>query len=270
VTNLALRPDRWPFSLEKWYLDVLLPDGTVLLVYLGRMRLFCVPFARVTAELFRPDGTVVRSDAAARDLSGGPDRLRFGAARIDGDLLTFELPGMSGALRYRPRHPAVSLREPFLVSGDRTLTWTVEIPDADVEGELRLPGGTVPIRGRGYRDRVWFDLLPWRFPIQELRWGRAVAGEHAATWVRARTSAGVVGAAWQDGRTLDAFEPTLGPDRALITSAIADLEGLRMGWLRPILRRISGDPREVKWAAPATIDGDPGVAIHEVVRWAGA
>ena len=34
--NLALRQDRWPFCLEKWYVDTLLPDGTVLCVYGSR------------------------------------------------------------------------------------------------------------------------------------------------------------------------------------------------------------------------------------------
>jgi hypothetical protein len=35
------------FVLEKWYLDVLAPDGTVLLVYLGWLRLLGLGLARV-------------------------------------------------------------------------------------------------------------------------------------------------------------------------------------------------------------------------------
>ena len=265
--DLALRPDRWPFSLEKWYIDVLLPDGTVLLVYFGRMRLLGVPFARVTAELFRPGEPVIRSDAPATRIEGSEDRLEFGPATIEGECLTFTLPGLRGELRYRPRHAPITLRDPFLTEGDRSLIWNVEIPDSDVEGEVSWPGGAMPLVGRGYRDRVWFDLLPWRFPIQELRWGRAVAQDHAATWVEAQTAKNLVVAGWSSEAAVVPTRPALGADRELLSSAVADLEGLRFGWLRPVLRRISGDPREVKWAATAQLSGSEGVAIHEVVRW---
>ncbi len=240
----------------------------MLLVYLGWMRVFGVPLARVTAELFRPDGSAVRGHAKARVIRGDGDQLEFGPATLRGDVLSWHTPGLSGELRFAARHPPATLRDPFLEDGGRRLLWTVEVPDADVEGELRWPGGAAAFAGRGYRDRVWFDLRPWRFPIRELRWGRAVSGSHATTWVAARTGDGEVAATWTDGEVFGgAREPELAPSRVLVESRVADLQGLRFGALRPLLRRLTGDPHEVKRAGPATLAGEPAWAVHERVVW---
>jgi hypothetical protein len=267
--NLALRGGRGPFLLEKWYADVLLDDGSVLIVYLAWMRIFGVRLARVRAELHRAGQPPVVGHATARDVKGSEDALAFGPARIEGRTLAWETEGLSGTLRYDPRHPAVTLREPFLESGSRRLLWTVEIPDADVFGELRWPGGAAEIRGRGYRDRVFFDIPPWRFPIRELRWGRAVAGPHACIWNAAVTDVGTIAARWQDGRIVAAEGalPELTDTRVIVRTAVADIEGLRLGWLRPLLRRLTRDPRETKSASAARLDGEPGRAVHEVVLW---
>ncbi len=267
--NLALRGGGWPFGLEKWYVDTLLPDGTVLLVYLVRIRVLGLPVTRLTAELFRPGGPDVRGEAVVRSVSGGEDRLWFGPARIEGEVLRWETPGLSGELRFVPRAAPVALVDPFLEASSRRLTWTVEVPDADVTGRVVWPGGELEVTGRGYRDRVWFDLLPWRFPIRELVWGRAVAGPHAATWVRATTPTGEVAARWQDGVVeLGSARPVdLGPSRTLLETRVADIEGFRLGWLAPLLRRVTGDPHEIKLAAPCELDGEAGVAVHEVVGW---
>jgi hypothetical protein len=267
--DLALRPDRWPFCLEKWYVDLLLDDGGVLLVYLARMRLLGVTLARVTAEFFPPEGPVIRGDAPVPHVEGAMDRLLFGPATLDGDTLAFDTPGLSGRLRYHPLHDPVTLRTPFLEARGRSLDWVVEIPDAEVEGELRWPGGTRAVMGRGYRDRVRFDLPPWRFPIRELVWGRAVCGPHAATWVQADTLSGRISARWVDGVVDEGEGPPveLGPDRVLLDAHVVDLETLRLGALRPLLRLLSGDPAETKRAASASLEGFTGRAIHETVRW---
>ena len=262
--------ERWPFALEKWYIDTLMPDGSVLLVYLARLRLFGIGMARVTADLFAPGQPARHGSATARRVERTPERLSFGPAQIRGETLHWSTPGLSGELAFVPRHPPVTLLDPFLEDGGRRLLWTVEIPDADVEGEIRWPGGGSMVRGRGYRDHVWFDFLPWRFPIRELRWGRAVGENTMATWVSAETGKGAAVACWMDGQPVRGGMPAgleLGPPRVLVESAVFDLEGLHLGLLRPLLRSVSGDPFEVKWWAPATIHGRRGIAVHEVVRW---
>jgi hypothetical protein len=246
-------------------------------VYIGTLALLGKRLNRVTAELFSPGAAPIRGSACVRTPAGGPGFLRSTAASIVGERLRFHTDGLSGDVVYRPRSAPWRPIEPFLSAGRRTMTWSVEISDADVEGHVSWPGGDMPVRGRGYRDRVWFDVLPWRFPIARLAWGRAVAGAHAAVWTHATTARGVVAAAWLDGQGVDA-EPDgvppagvrLGPARVILDADVADLEGLRVGPLRRPLGWLSGSPHETKWQAPCAIADHRGVAIHEVVTWRGA
>jgi hypothetical protein len=272
--NLAFRKPRFPATMEKYYADVLLPDGTVLLIYLGTVVLFGVRLARLSAELFLPNGQVRRGSATVGGIRGGENHLTFGSAAIDGDLLSFETPELSGVLKYSSRFAPCELRRPFLSAEGRSLTWSVEVPDADVSGVIGWPGGSMEIHGRGYRDRVWFDLLPWRFPIRRLVWGRAVAGDHAATWVRASTPAGIVSEAWLDGEMVSGADTrlvpasvALGPSRAFLDADLADLKTLRLGWLRGIVNAMGAGLHETKYRASCLVHGVPGVAVHEVVRW---
>ncbi len=265
--NLALRGGGWPFGLEKWYLDALLPDGRVLLVYLVRARVCGVPMSRVTAEFFQPGQEPIRGEADASSVQGGEGSLIFGPASIEAEVLRFSTPGLSGELRYRPRMEPLAARAPFVSKGRRGLTWSVEVPDAEVTGRIEWPGGEAVIEGRGYRDRVWMDLSPWGFPIRELRWGRAVTPDHSTTWVWASTVGGLAAVRWTDGVVDWPEPPELGEPRVLLDTHIADIEGLGLGWLRAPLRALSGDPHEVKWAAPVRLAGQEGVAIHERVVW---
>jgi hypothetical protein len=247
-----------------------MPGGAVLLVYLARLHLLGTSMSRVTADLFLPGGQHRHGHAIARKAFGSGDQLRFGSTAIDGERLSFSTSGLSGELSFVARQAPAPLGVPFIEEEDgRRLDWVVEVPDAEVRGEVRWPGCRMPVRGRGYRDRVWLDLLPWRFPITELRWGRAAAGCHAATWVRAATKQSVVERCWVDGQVVDGAErpAELSESRVLLDTAIYDLRGLRLGLLRPILRRCYGDPEQTKWAAMAAVAEERGVAIHEVVRW---
>jgi hypothetical protein len=274
--DLALHPNRLPTTLEKWYVDVLLADGTVLIVYLGAIRVLGVRVARVTVDLFRPGAPLVRDGAKAHVVAGGEGRLHFGPATIAGDVLRFVLPSLRGELTFRPRFGACALATPFFRQGARALTWTVEVPDADVEGALRWPGGHLEVRGRGYRDRVYFDLPSPRLPFRTLTWGRAVSASHAATWVAATTPTSRIVHAWKDGRLLDTATARLdgppvgvelGVARVLVDGDVARLPGLRLGPVRGLVGQITGDPHETKWQASCAIDGEPGVAVHERVTW---
>jgi hypothetical protein len=266
--SLALRVDHGVFNLEKWYLDTLLADGGLLLLYAGRIRLFGLSMARFTAELHRPGKQAVRSGAVVRHPRGGDDWLRFGPLRIEKERVTWRTDGFSGDLQFRARAAATVLRTPFLERGGRRIEWTVEVPDADVRGTCHWPGGEASLQGRGYRDRVWFDFLPWRFPIRELLWGRAVTRSHAATWVEARCPDASVRCDWMDGELLESRAPVeLASSNPVIQTPVVDVEGLRLGFLRGPLRALSGDPHQTKYLASARIAAETGSAIHEVVSW---
>jgi hypothetical protein len=266
--DMSTGPVHGPFTLEKRYIDVLAPDGAVLLVYLGWMNVAGLSFRRVTAELFRPAMLPLRGAASATQPRGGPEWLDYGSARIEGETLSFATRGLSGRLRFRPRHPPVAAHNVVRL-GSRGMEWTIEVPDAEAEGELRWPGGSLLLAGRGYRDRVWMDLLPWRSTLRDLVWGRIAAAEHASTWLRLRTVGEETTAGWVDGRVaaIEECEGSLERGRVLLEGGVADLEGLELGVLRPVFRRLFHDPHQVKWACPAVLHGAKGVAIHEHVTW---
>src|SRR5262245_44549571 len=199
--------DRWPFTLEKWYVDTLSDDGAVLMLYFGRVSICGRPLARFTADLFLPDGAVVRGHASVESPRVDGDTVVYGPATMERHRIVWKTDGLSGDLAWTPRHEPVELRAPFLRDGDRSLTWTVEIPDADVTGTLLWNGRERPFTGRGYRDRVWFDVAPWRFPIRELRWGRVVAGSSAAVWVHAQTTGSTIESRWLNGRLVESEWP---------------------------------------------------------------
>lgn len=243
-----------------------MPDGAVLIVLLAGMRIAGVRRARVTAELHQIGAPPVRGDEPARVIRGGADFLRYGSARIEGERFIFETPGLSGSLRYAARFPPATVRAPLLERGRATLTWEIEVPDADVTGELHWPGGTLEVAGRGYRDRVWTDILPWRLPMRTVKWGRAAAGPHAATWLQASTDAESVRIGWQDGAVAPGDAPELRETRTLFSTRVADMESLRLGMLGRFLRRMT-DPLQTRYLSRTSVNGADGWAAHEDVLW---
>lgn len=268
VTRRVRELDRWPFTLEKWYVDVLSDDGVVLILYLGRVAVLGRPVARFTADLFLPGGVVISGHASVPRVEAGGDTLVFGPAVMEPHRIVWETRGISGELHFAPRYESVELIAPFLRVGDRRLRWTIEIPDADVSGVVRWNGSERKISGRGYRDWVWFDIAPWRFPVRELRWGRAVAGSFASAWVEAQTSGSLIQARWLNGAIVDSEWPVeLHESTPLLETAVVDLKGLGLSVFRPGVRLLTGDPHEIKWFTRARIAGTPGFGIHERVVW---
>jgi hypothetical protein len=260
-----------PVRLDKWYNDTLLPDGSVLLVYFGSITVGAICLSRVTADLFLPDGRRRSGGAKGRRPVVTETGSDFGAGGFAADRLWWRTAGLRGEVAFTPRRLGFELRCPLLKSGRRSLHWMVEVPDADVRGEVCWPGGSMPVEGRGYRDRVWCDIPLWKLPIREVRWGRAFAGDHASIWVQATGPAGEVAEAWEDGHPISgAFSPpVVEPGRVSLEGPVVDLEGLRLGPLRGPLGRLLRAPHQVKTASAASIGGVEGRAVHEVVTWPG-
>lgn len=269
ATNLALRPARWPLSLEKWYIGTLMADGSILLIYLGGIRAIGTQWARVTAELHRPNKDVVRGCTPAKIVRGGGRVLQCGSARIDHDKLYFETPQLSGQLTFNPRYPPTQIKEALLEDGDRKIQWYVEIPDADVEGRITWPGGYQDIVGRGFRDRVYYDMLPWRPHFKELRWGRAVTENHAAIWMEGQTPKGFFRATWHNGNLYESDQPLVQMQkmRTISRSDVVTLSGLHLGLAGPLLAKLSGHPIEIKQAGEAVLHSEVGVCIIGDLRW---
>ena len=158
--------------------------------------------------------------------------------------------------------------DPLFRDGRRQLRWIVEVPDAEVEGELEWDSRRLAVSGRGYRDYLALDLLPWRVPLRELRWGRAACGEHARCWASQRLGNGVREGTWSDGSVTPGYEPPpLEHERVIQQGPVADLPVMRIGPLRSILQRLARDPHQTRIVARTTLGGEPGWAVQEVVRW---
>lgn len=269
VINMKLRPARWPFSLEKWYIGALLSDGSVLHISLGGLRIMGVPLARVEAELHRPGLPLVRGTTPARFLAGGGSVLQCGSARIDHDKLHFETPGLSGQLSFKPRFAPTQLQDALLQDGERKLEWLVEIPDADVSGRITWPGGSLNVDGRGYRDRFYYDMLPWRTHCKDLKWGRALTQSHSAIWMEGITPMTRTRAMWRNGERCEDNPPVVQNEsmRVLSKDDVVNLHGSQLGVMRPLLSRLSGHPVEVKQTGVASLGGERGVAILSSVHW---
>lgn len=268
VPPIASTVGRAPFFLEKWYVDTLLEDGSLLIVLLGELRAFGLRRTRASVELYQPDGSCVRGDASVGPLRQSSDGRKFDGGHLGPNEITWRTPSLSGWLRFASRYPPGQLRDPLLVDGKRKLRWLIEVPDADVDGEIRWGSSRQRVEGRGYRDYLALDLLPWRVPFRELRWGRAVAGEHAGCWISLRLHAETLAGTWNDGVMMPGFSPpSLEEDREIQATHVAELPILRIGLLRAVLKRLAGDPHQTRALARTSLDGVRGWAVHEVVRW---
>jgi len=258
----------WPFFLEKWYCDAILDDGTLLVVLIGQLELFGLSRGHLSAELHRPDGTVVRGDASVGKLVRNEHGVAFKGGSLSATSLEWHTSALSGRLSLRPRLSGTSLRDPLLTDGKRRLRWVVEVPDGTVDGEVTCNGERIEIRGRCYRDYLALDLLPWRLDIRELHWGRAFDGERSSWWIKLRTRKETV-QAWSLDNDVspEPRAPRLEEERKLQEMHVSDLPVLRIGLLRSALRRIVGDPYQVRFLARATVGFSMGWAVREEVSW---
>jgi hypothetical protein len=89
MDNLTPGPTGEPFTFEKWYVDALLPDGTVFLLYIGRLAVCGLRGARLIADLYFADGTHLKGGARLPHINGGRGWLDGGWVSSRGDDLSF-------------------------------------------------------------------------------------------------------------------------------------------------------------------------------------
>lgn len=257
-------------ALKKWYFDVVLAGGGVLVVQLLELGGLGLRAGRLQVNLFEAKKPPFEGTIATETPRDDGSRLDFGSARFDQKALHFATTEVSGRLRYRPRWPSFTPHDPLLQSGGGSLRWSVPVPDADVELKLVFADGReLRTSGRGYHDSIRLEFWPWQSPLQELRWGHAFAGNHAAVWTTALTQGQKVEMVWKDGSLLTTGGPQLmlEQSRLLLERRSLDGDALKLGSLKSLVRSIGKDPHETKWLAQALIDGERGLGLHQAVRW---
>jgi hypothetical protein len=158
------------FALVKWYLDCVDDDGRSAVVYSSTLTWGPARVNWHAVSLHEPGRAAVHhSSLASMPLPGWQ---RAG--------LIWHARPLGCAVRCGPTLAPFSRR--LLERPDGAVDWHCEVPAASVTVSVADRPAVV---GRGYAERLEMSLLPWRLPIEELRWGRwiADAGDRSLVWI---------------------------------------------------------------------------------------
>lgn len=151
------------WSVRKWYLDCVADDGTVWIGYWGEAR-FAAFRVRFASSLVHAGGHT-RTTAVVRSV---PE------PRLEDGRLTWSAFPVGAGVEMIPRVRGVE-KELY-----PSVVWRCVVPSADAV--VKLPGQT--IRGRGYAEVLEMSVAPWRLPIDQLRWGRALGERTSLVWIQ--------------------------------------------------------------------------------------
>ncbi len=264
------------FHLTKWYLDAVSEDGRVLVGHHGELSWKGVSF-RHTSVLLRDRAGKVTEQWASRGTSA--PAFEEGSVRW-----TSARPAVDGlwkrAERCRGNAEAGAFR--LLETAEGAVDWSCLVPAARVRATL--PDGSL-LEGPGYAEKLELGIRPWRLPIEELRWGRFLAGTSSLVWIDWRGSK-PLSLALLDGKrvavaSIDDTSVVLAEPRGrldLLPSVVLR-DGLLGG---PVLGRVPGLSRtlparmlrvhETRRLARGVFEVEGGErregdALFEVVRW---
>lgn len=254
------------FSLTKWYFDVVTAHGDFAIAYWGEVRWGRLHPHVSALQLGNRTHGPMPWRTSAQDV--GPPCVE-GGIRWHADPLDLLIEGRRGA-------PSVT-RE-LLATSQGRITWTAELPRA----AMRMHCGHQTLEGLGYAERLDLTLLPWRIPVDTIRWGRFIAPDASLVWIEwqgdhpltlllrdgepidaAIIAEEVVTAT--DGTTLTITEPQLLTDDR-VSGLLAPLEILQT-IMSPI-----GKLHQRRWLSRGLLQrpGLPpstGWVIHEFVEW---
>ncbi len=240
------------FSLTKWYLDCVDDAGNVCILYWARL------------GIVRYSGVLQSRDARIVERSGVTTSA---APSVDGKHLHWEDHGLTVEMkRSAPR---------FITSLHQGLLGTCEMPRARVVIQCR----DGELRGRGYAEVLELRTVPWKLPIDELRWGRFSGDTSSVVWIDWRGSNPMTlvldngeidrGAVVRDREVaFDGARLDLSDDRNLRDARL----GKTLSILPLLPKRITA-AREQKWCSRGELKRngatvDRGWSIHELVTFA--
>jgi len=145
--------------IRKWYLDCVAGDGTTWIGYWGCVQVAMLRVYFASSLLFDGSSTKTLWSAAATPPLFSKDRVRWSALDADVELIPRVPPAE------RELHPGI--------------LWRCLVPSADAT--VHLANRT--LRGRGYAEVLELSVAPWKLPIRELRWGRALSDQSSLVWI---------------------------------------------------------------------------------------
>lgn len=249
------------WSIRKWYLDCVAGDGTAWIGYWGDVRWGALHVSFASSLLF--DGARAETKTSLH---------REVEPQHDAHRIAWDAPSVGVSFELTPRTTGVE-KELY-----DSVHWRCVAPSGDVV--VQLPGRT--IRGRGYAEVLEMGVAPWRLPIRELRWGRAIGAQTSLVWIQWR-GAFPLQVVVRDGvledaahidddevRLADGTRLAMFEKRALREESLANtLAPLK--WVLP--KKLTGAFEE-KWLSRGTISFidrpiDEGWVIHERVLFPG-
>jgi hypothetical protein len=256
------------FRLSKWYLDVVREDGALVIAYAARLELAGLGIDYASLLACDAGGTVTTRSSLRR--AAEPQR--------DGEAFVWSAPSLAFAARAVARDPAV---EATLLDGELgKLVWSCHAPAAEVSASI---DGRA-FAGLGYVERVELTVPPWKLPIRELRWGRALSATDALVWIDWRGDAHAVKLAARRGVVRpgdfvvdhDGVRDATGAALVRLTDHVT----LRRGAIGDTALAILGRDLRSRFPGKALLldehkersraelaSGEQGFAIHEVVRF---
>ena len=254
-----------PFTLSKWYVDVVTGDGRVALAYWAEVRAGGAHYA--VCGLQRAGAGTPSSTFSLRAAHG---------PRMVGDRLLWRAPSLALDASLLRLQPDVSRR--LLDSPEGAVDWTAWAPAADV----RLTIGDEVLAGEGYAERLDLTIVPWAIPLRTLHWGRWIGGSRSAIWI-VWEGEHPLRLAWLDGVPL--ADPQVGGEgvslgdaghlafgeRTTITDASVGEQLTSLTSLSALIDRVAHS-HQTRWLSRGslTVPGAPALAgwtIREVVRW---
>lgn len=255
------------FVLEKWYLDVVEPDGSATIAY----------WASLTWM-----GVDVTWHNVCRYGLGAPPEERSSLRRVPPpSVVDGRVTWASKRLDLETVHDAATpgITLTLLDDAQGRITWDCLAPSA----RARVSGDGAMRRGTGYVERIAMTRLPWEMPIDELRWGRWMSDDATVSlvWIEWR---GTSPQRWvvhngalcddasvgDDGVALEAGRLSLGSPRTLHDRSVGKLLRGITG-LAGVAARIPVAWEETKWCSRGTWtnpagESTQGWAIHEIAR----
>lgn len=257
------------FRLQKYYMDVVSPDGACAVAYWGEVSFgpLRIPYSAILHLPAR------RAPSEAQAWRGKAPRFR--GTSIEWHSRALGVEGRWGA--HEPRSPRRLISTRF----------------GGIQWQLLQPAGParIAIKGRGivdgfgYVERLDLDLAPWRFPFGALRWGRFIADDGSDSLVWIDWSEGMrrrwilhrgrrVRCSLLDESEVRTPRASLHIDRGRVLRDAPIVDSIHAPIPLSIIPGVRDlrNAHETKWLSKGTLlrDGVPplsGWVLHEVVRW---
>lgn len=155
------------FALEKWYLDTVTPEGEACIAYWASVAWHGISLTWHNATRY----ALEQSPVERSSIRGAP------APVVIGQSLNWQSDRIGVSASYECTSPPASLV--LLDEPAGRIAWECVAP----AGRARIAVDAAVIAGTGYAERLTMTIAPWSLPIDELRWGRWISDDAAASVV---------------------------------------------------------------------------------------